>query len=50
MLRGYPAIFHFENGGYWAEFPDLPGCFSQGESIDEAASEASAAFKGCCFP
>jgi hypothetical protein len=25
----YPAIFHVaEEGGYWIEFPDLPGCFS----------------------
>ena len=43
MVKAYPAIFHFEGGGYWAEFPDLPGCFSQGESIAEAVSEASAA-------
>ena len=33
----YPAVFH-ENvdiGGYWVEFPDLPGCFSRGETIEE---------------
>lgn len=24
-----------EEGGYWAEIPALPGCFSQGESIEE---------------
>lgn len=24
-----------EEGGYWAEIPDLPGCFSQGETLDE---------------
>ena len=22
-------------GGYWAEVPALPGCFSQGETMDE---------------
>ena len=22
-------------GGYWGECPELPGCFSQGETIDE---------------
>jgi predicted RNase H-like HicB family nuclease len=22
-------------GGYWAEVPALPGCFSQGESLEE---------------
>lgn len=35
--RIFPAIFHKEeNGGYWVEFPDLPGCFSQGETLEEA--------------
>lgn len=28
----YPAFFHYENGGFWGEFPDLPGCVSQGDS------------------
>lgn len=25
-----------EGGGYFIEFPDLPGCMSDGETIDEA--------------
>ena len=24
-----------ETGGYWGECPELPGCFSQGETVDE---------------
>jgi predicted RNase H-like HicB family nuclease len=24
-----------EEGGFWAEVPALPGCVSQGESLDE---------------
>ena len=34
----YPAVFHESNdvGGIWVEFPDLPGCFSQGKTIEEA--------------
>ena len=24
-----------EEGGYWAEVPALPGCVSQGETMDE---------------
>ncbi len=32
----YTVIVHTaEEGGYWAEVPALPGCFSQGETIDE---------------
>ncbi len=25
-----------EEGGYWVEVPSLPGCFSQGETREEA--------------
>ena len=37
----YPAICHFEDGGYWCEFPDLPGCFSQGDSEREIVENAA---------
>ena len=26
---------HFEDGSYWAEIPELPGCFASGGSLDE---------------
>ena len=30
------AIVHeAEEGGYWAEVPALPGCVTQGETMDE---------------
>ena len=32
----YPAVFHKENVGYWVEFPDLPGCFTQGDTLEES--------------
>ncbi len=28
-------IYKAEEGGYWAEVPALPGCYSQGETIEE---------------
>ncbi|MBA7684461.1 hypothetical protein ES703_92856 [subsurface metagenome] len=32
----YTIILHpAEEGGYWAEVPVLPGCFSQGETVEE---------------
>lgn len=34
-----------EGGGYLAEFPDLPGCIADGETIEEAISEAGDALK-----
>ena len=30
------AVIHeAEEGGYWAEVPSMPGCFTQGETLDE---------------
>jgi predicted RNase H-like HicB family nuclease len=32
----YTILIHqAEEGGFWAEVPALPGCFSQGETIEE---------------
>jgi antitoxin HicB len=41
--RIFPAIFHKDDEQYWVEFPDIPGCFSQGETIEEAYKMAKAA-------
>ena len=32
----YPAIFTEEQGGYSVTFPDFEGCFSEGDSLEEA--------------
>jgi predicted RNase H-like HicB family nuclease len=35
MKTTYKAVVHEEaEGGYWAEVPELPGCFTQGETLD----------------
>ncbi len=32
----FRAVVHTEpEGGYWAEVPDVPGCVTQGETLDE---------------
>ncbi|MCL2087675.1 MAG: type II toxin-antitoxin system HicB family antitoxin [Oscillospiraceae bacterium] len=36
MLKIYPAIFYAEDTGYWVEFPNLEGCQTQGDSLEEA--------------
>lgn len=41
----YPALCHFEDGGYWCEFPDLEGCFSQGDTIQEILDNAREALE-----
>jgi predicted RNase H-like HicB family nuclease len=28
-------VYKAEEGGYWAEVPSLPGCYSQGETVEE---------------
>lgn len=44
MVR-YPAIF-FEDGKYiGVEFPDLPGCFSQADNVENAVNEAQKALR-----
>jgi len=36
-MTEYTIIIHpAEEGGYWVEIPTLPGCFSQGESLEGA--------------
>jgi len=36
----YQAKLHKEGSGYWVEFPDLAGCFTQGDSRDEVLENA----------
>lgn len=49
-MKGYPAVIEplsEENGGgYVCRFPDLPGCFSDGETPDEALSNGLDALSG----
>lgn len=39
----YQAKIYKDSGAYSVEFPDLPGCFSMGETLDEAKEMASEA-------
>lgn len=36
----YPAVFHPEETGYSVTIPDIEGCFTQGETMDEAVAMA----------
>lgn len=49
MKRKYHVILHTdtEDGGYWVECPDIPGCASQGDTIEEALTMIKDAIKGC---
>ncbi|HYL76119.1 MAG TPA: type II toxin-antitoxin system HicB family antitoxin [Bryobacteraceae bacterium] len=42
------AIVHeAEEGGFWAEVPSIPGCASQGETMEELRSNLLEAIEGC---
>jgi predicted RNase H-like HicB family nuclease len=34
-------------GGFWAEVPSIPGCATQGETMDELLSNVHDAIEGC---
>ena len=41
------AIIHdAEEGGFWAEVPALPGCFTQGDSLEELERNLHEAVEG----
>ena len=41
------AIVHpAEEGGFWAEVPSLPGCFTQAETMEELKSRLAEAIEG----
>ena len=42
----YTVLIHpAEEGGFWAEVPEIPGCYSQGETIEEAFSNSREAIE-----
>ncbi len=43
----YAIVVHEEpEGGFWAEVPALPGCYSQGETMDELMVNIREAISG----
>ncbi len=42
MKKVYPAIIHKEDG-YWVEFPDLEGCQTYGDTLEETLELAEEA-------
>lgn len=40
------VIHEAEEGGYWAEVPGMPGCYTQAETIEELKSNLCEALEG----
>ncbi len=38
-------IYEAEEGGYWAKVPALPGCYSQGETLEETLENVTEAIE-----
>lgn len=41
------VVHEAEEGGYWGEVPALPGCASQGETLEELMVNLREAIEGC---
>jgi predicted RNase H-like HicB family nuclease len=41
------VVHEAEEGGFWAEVPAIPGCASQGDSMDELLRNLREAIYGC---
>ena len=46
-MEKYVVVIHEDQeGGFWAEVPALPGCYSQGETVDEVTENVREAITG----
>ena len=46
LFMDFTVILHeAEEGSFWVEVPSLPGCFSQGETVDEALRNVKKAIR-----
>ena len=46
-MESHATVIHEDpEGGYWAEVPALPGCYSQGETVDELMENVKEAIAG----
>jgi predicted RNase H-like HicB family nuclease len=41
------VVHEAEEGGYWAEVPAIPGCATQGETMEELMANVHEAIEGC---
>jgi len=40
-------VHEAEEGGYWAEVPAIPGCATQGETMEELLANVREAIEAC---
>jgi predicted RNase H-like HicB family nuclease len=46
-MSKFAVVIHADpSGGFWGEVPALPGCYSQGETVDELLANLREAIAG----
>jgi len=40
-------VHEAEEGGYWAEVPAIPGCATEGDTMDDLLANIREAIEGC---
>jgi len=46
-MQNFAVVIHADpEGGFWGEVPALPGCYSQGETVDELKQNIREAIAG----
>ena len=46
-MRLKVVVHEAEEGGYWAEVPAIPGCATQGETLEDLMKNVHEAVEGC---
>ena len=41
------VVHKADEGGFWAEVPAIPGCASQGDTMDELLANVRESVEGC---
>jgi hypothetical protein len=41
FMKIHAVVHKAEEGGFWAEVPSIPGCVTQGETMEELRSKSS---------
>ncbi|MGA2864809.1 MAG: type II toxin-antitoxin system HicB family antitoxin [Verrucomicrobiota bacterium] len=44
-LMRLKVVLHEEDGGFWAEVPSLPGCYSQGRTLEDVRQNIAEAIQ-----
>ena len=46
-MKIHAIVHEAEEGGFWAEVPSIPGCATQGDTMEALRSNLREAIEGC---